>query len=60
MGMSRIYSADPLDRKIASPLLCEVPEDDEEDDDETRNDEKEDDEEQEEEENDEEGDGYSE
>jgi hypothetical protein len=50
-GMSRMYSADPVDRRMANAFFREVPEDDEED---------EDDRKEEEEEDDEEGEGYSE
>ena len=49
--MSRIYSAIPVDRKMADTLLREVPEDDEEDEDEKEDDNDEDEEE---------GEGYSE
>jgi hypothetical protein len=49
--MSRVYSAVPVDRRMANVLFREVPEDDEEDEDEKRADEEEDEEE---------GEGYSE
>ena len=49
--MSRMYSAIPVDRKMANTLLREVPEDDEEDEDEKEDDNEEDEEE---------GEGYSE
>ena len=51
--MSRMYSADPVDRRVANAFFREVPEDDEEDEDEKGDDE-------EEEEIEEDGDGYSE
>ena len=51
LGMSRISSAVPGDRRMANALLREVPEDDEEDEDEEKDDKEEDDEE---------GEGYSE
>jgi hypothetical protein len=49
--MSRMYSAVPLDRRIANAMFREVPEDDEEDEDEKEDNE---------DENDDEGEGYSE
>jgi len=48
-----MYSADPVDRRVANAFFREVPEDDEEDEDEKGDDE-------EEEEIEEDGDGYSE
>jgi hypothetical protein len=50
--MSRIYSAVPVDHRIANAVFREMPEDEEEDEDEEKDDEEEDEEE--------EGDGYSE
>ena len=48
--MSRVYSAVPVERRMANALFREVPEDDEEDEDEKKDDE----------EDDEDGEGYSE
>lgn len=53
LGMSTIYSAVPVDRRMANILLREEPEEEEEDEDEKRDDGDED-------ENEEDGDGYSE
>ena len=51
--MSRMYSADPDDRRVANAFLREAPEDDEEEEDHEKDDDEED------EEDEEEGEGYS-
>ena len=56
--MSTMYSAEPVDRRVANAFFREVPEDDEEDEDQEKDDEEE--EEKEEDEDEEEGEGYSE